>query len=327
VNATGHRRHLNVLEHVARHSYGEPVADSAWTKWARAVEHQKILARAGREYTALDSYEYVRTDNCADATDPVIKMHWRLNIKIPYPERWSVLIGDVLTNLRAALDHIFWQTVIAHSGQPLKPHRVTFPIAPTETGFRKQANELSMLVAPDVWKVVEAVQPFHGGALAHTHPLEILRWLSNVDKHRAIHIVNRTAVDMGPIGVGSPTPIEILEDWRLTGTAEHGTVLARLKVRRPPQTQPLDVMPTFAHMASIQISDNPVEIRSLSSAIDDMHTYVLEVLAAITSELGIPFPDVDDLELGAENDVVLAELGGDHFRHSSGGADPDVTEP
>jgi hypothetical protein len=30
-------------------------------------------------------------------------------------------------------------------------------------------------------------------------PLESLRWLSNIDKHRAVHVVGRVAFDTGPI--------------------------------------------------------------------------------------------------------------------------------
>ena len=84
----------------------------------------------------------------------------------------------VLTNLRAALDHAFWRVVIQHSGLPAQPHRITFPIASTEQRFKAPKKELAPLVSSEVWEVIEALQPFHGGDLAHTAPLEVLRWLS-----------------------------------------------------------------------------------------------------------------------------------------------------
>jgi hypothetical protein len=100
---------------------------SAWIKWARGVEHQRVLARAMRESSAVKSHEYVRVDNARDADDPLVRVHWRLRILEPFPERWSVLLGDVLTNFRAAMDHTFWAAAVSHSGQPEKPQRVTFP--------------------------------------------------------------------------------------------------------------------------------------------------------------------------------------------------------
>jgi hypothetical protein len=80
---------------------------SAWIKWARVVEHQRVLARAMRESSAVKSHEYVRVDNARDTEDPLVRVHWRLRILEPFPERWSVLLGDVLTNFRAAMDHTF----------------------------------------------------------------------------------------------------------------------------------------------------------------------------------------------------------------------------
>ncbi len=54
---------------------------SAWIKWARAMEHQKVLARATREFRTVDSYEYVRTDNNGDRDDPLVRVHWQLQVK------------------------------------------------------------------------------------------------------------------------------------------------------------------------------------------------------------------------------------------------------
>ena len=134
------------------------VVRSAWIKWARAVEHQKMLARAMREFSSVNSYEYVRTDNAQYGDDPVISMHWRAVVKVSHPERWSVLLGDVFNNLRAALDHAFWAAVHAHSGPPPRPERIEFPIRPSEAKGKDKAKELAALVAPDVWRVVDAVQ-------------------------------------------------------------------------------------------------------------------------------------------------------------------------
>ncbi|GAA4667972.1 hypothetical protein [Amycolatopsis dongchuanensis] len=283
---------------------------SAWIKWARAVEHQHLLAREGREWIANDSYVYDRTDNASDNTNPLLAVHWRLRIVHPYPERWSVLIGDVLTNLRAALDHSFWAAAEAHTGTPDAPHRVMFPIHTQSTKFAKAAKELQPLVAPPVWKFIESVQPFHGNDKAHTHPLEILRWMSNVDKHRAVHVLGRTAFDVGPVLVRSTPPLEVADEWRREGPTSDGDVIARVKLRRPPSGTSVDLIPTFAHTACLQISDDPEEVHALDSVMDVMREHVLGVLASLTELLGEPFPEPATLELGEHHDEVVPEFGG-----------------
>ena len=56
---------------------------SAWIKWARAMEHQKVLARATREFRTVDSHKYVRTDNNGDRDDPLVRVQWQLQVKEP----------------------------------------------------------------------------------------------------------------------------------------------------------------------------------------------------------------------------------------------------
>lgn len=283
---------------------------SAWIKWARAAEYQRLLAREGREWIATDSYAYERTDNASDNADPLLRVHWRLRVLHPYPERWSVLIGDVLTNLRAALDHSFWAAAVAHSGEPSNPHRVTFPIHTRRKDFTKTAKELQPLVSPKVWEYIASVQPLHGGDQAYTHPLEILRWLSNVDKHRAVHVVGRTDFGGGPVLVHSTPQLEAVKEWRLDGPAKDGDLVARVWLRRPPGTVSVDLQPTFFYTASLPISDDPSKLRSLSSAMDAMRAHVLDAVGTITELLGEPIPDAASLELGEHHDESAAEFSG-----------------
>jgi hypothetical protein len=290
--------------------YGDEVMRSAWIKWARAVEHQRVLARRTREFVGVDSYEYVRFDNASDGTDPLLRMHWRISIKQPYPEQWSVLLGDVLTNLRAALDHVFWAAVVAHSGPPVRPHRVQFPIMTAAAKFGQAAAELQQLVAPNVWELVESLQPFHGAARAHTAPLEILRWLCNVDKHRSVHVGGRPAFDLAPVIVESVVPLEIVEERRHEGPVEDNTVVARLKLKRPVGSTPVELRPTFAYLPTLQISDHPVEYRSLGSIMEVLRDEVLRVVTCTTVLIGEPLPEADGLELGEEHETVAAACGG-----------------
>jgi hypothetical protein len=292
-------------------SYGDRVTQSWWLKWARAVEHQRALARATREFLSQHTYEYERVDNAGDRDDPLVKIHWQLRIKRPFPEHWSPQLGDILTNLRGALDHLFWEVVTRHSGPPTKPTRVQFPIETTSQGFASRAGELRQLVSPEVWQVVDALQPFHGGAQAYASPLAILAWLNNLDKHRAVHVIGRTFVDLGPTVVDANRPLEIVENWRAEGSVEDGAVVARcLKIRRPTARQFVDLRPTPAFVLSLPIRDNPTEYRSIASLVPKMNEKVLEALVYVSKVAGMAMPDVNKLVLGAEHDDVAAEYGG-----------------
>lgn len=137
-----------------------------------------------------------------------------------------------------------------------------------------------------------------------------MRWLSNVDKHRKVHVVGRTVFDTGPTLIKASTPIEVVDESRHEGAAEDGTVVARLKFKRPEAGEPIDLAPTFAHIASIQISEGPREYRSLASAVQVTREDVLKVLSLFTDRLGVDFPDHDGLELGEEHEAYAPEAGG-----------------
>jgi hypothetical protein len=187
---------------------------------------------------------------------------------------------------------------------------VQFPIETTSQGFSSRAGELRQLVSPETWQVVEALQPFHGGDQAYTSPLAILAWLNNLDKHRAVHVIGRTSINLGPTVVDSTHPLEIVENWRTEGPVEDGAVVARLKLRRPAAQQYVDLRPMPAFVLSLPIRDNPTEYRSIASLVPKMNEKVLEALVYVSKVAGMAMPDVDNLALGAEHEDVAAEYRG-----------------
>lgn len=291
------------------------VLRSAWAKWARGVEHQQVLARTSREWAqAGERNRYQRCDNAADRDDEVVRMHWHLAEAAPIPERWGVLLGDVLTNLRAALDHAMWAAVYQHSGPPARPQVVQFPIvgeAARMTGYRK---DLQPLVSPGVWDLVEAVQPHHLDD-PQRHPLETLRWASNIDKHRFPHVVARAFQTIGPILVRSAgrTLRVLSEEWN-PGHVEVGDVVAAATLRRPADARELDIAITFAHQFELQVGELPPAWVPLAEVMDAVTDQVLAILGTLAGILGDELPDVDSLETGAEHAAFAPEFGGQTIR-------------
>jgi hypothetical protein len=115
----------------------------------------------------------------------------------PYPI--SVLIGDVLHNLRSALDHLAYALACAYT-KPLPQEMANsseFPIFRDEAVFRERSRSgaptkrsgLHKIRAwhPEAQALVERHQPYHaeqGGAL---HPLLLVHDLDRISKHRLIH--------------------------------------------------------------------------------------------------------------------------------------------
>jgi hypothetical protein len=113
----------------------------------------------------------------------------------PPPADLSVIVGDVLHNLRSGLDHMAWELVKRAGG---KPGRHTyFPICDTEARWLQEVEHRRRIgdrrsplsgIEPGsaIWKFIQAVQPYKGAIYADA--MTALRVLSNADKHRQLLI-------------------------------------------------------------------------------------------------------------------------------------------
>jgi len=106
----------------------------------------------------------------------------RVYIRRQPPLRWSAIVGDLVHNLRSALDHLVWQLVILNGSTPGDNHQFPILSSPQPKKFARLTAEVSPLAAA----VIERVQPYNGGDGVDAHTLTALRELSNEDKHRVI---------------------------------------------------------------------------------------------------------------------------------------------
>jgi hypothetical protein len=99
------------------------------------------------------------------------------------PDTIPPIIGDILQNLRSALDHMAYQLVCSNTGgKPVAPEDIFFPIfwaAPKdETVIEGKVKGASAAVAQAIF----ALKPYKGG----NGDLWMLHRLNNIDKHRFI---------------------------------------------------------------------------------------------------------------------------------------------
>jgi hypothetical protein len=141
-----------------------------------------------------------------------IRTEWRADD--PPPLRFGVILGDWLHNLRCALDHVIWQLVLLNGKKPTRSN--AFPIRDTKTGFDNTVpRELRGLTASQR-RLVEEFQPYRLAGDPKQHSLAVLRDLSNIDKHRFVHVTTAREEGAGePVLLFTELAITTEALWRL----------------------------------------------------------------------------------------------------------------
>lgn len=106
---------------------------------------------------------------------------YRIRIQAPIPVRWSADIGDLLHNLRSALDHLAWELVLANGQQPTRD--TSFPISDDEPSFKDNLQKQLHGASAAARTAVENLKPYKGGG---SDDLWRIHTLNLIDKHRMI---------------------------------------------------------------------------------------------------------------------------------------------
>ncbi len=160
------------------------------------------------------------------------------------PPKWGPLVGDLIHNLRSALDQLVWQLVIDNDERPGRHN--SFPVYAEEGEWvrdveardpRRGKGPLHGL-APCDFARIKSLQPYHWTATGHdprNDDLAILARLSNIDKHQTIVAGFLFVNEPGSVVVHSEVPMVVEESWALSppGKMLHpGTEIARVRVRK-----------------------------------------------------------------------------------------------
>lgn len=101
-------------------------------------------------------------------------------------DRWSLMLGDIINNLRSCLDHCVYALAVIGSGEEIPPKYwgLKFPICKNQSDFDKEAPNSLLNVQKPAFDTILAAQPFDN----LDAPLWLLKEFSNADKHRIIHL-------------------------------------------------------------------------------------------------------------------------------------------
>jgi hypothetical protein len=145
---------------IRRHSID--TMESAFAKLSRAREHFAALQRDAEDFRARDTHRFSEemAPWALDGTVGVVTR--RVHIKESPPQAWSLVLGDVLTNLRAALDHaIYGHAAARQLLTPEDQRRISYPIFLDQKKWPRTRQALERLINPAVMNFIESTQPFN----------------------------------------------------------------------------------------------------------------------------------------------------------------------
>jgi hypothetical protein len=199
--------------------------EAARLKLDRAKEHLQAFDNESGDW--LEQTDFCRFDFEDDGDQRWYTVD--LGVFTP-PTRLSAILGDCLQNLRASLDYLAWELVIANRKAPT--NKTAFPIyreppKAVKRGGQFRPNCLTG-VDPRAMAEIERLQPYYGGKNPDTDLLWFVNALANTDKHRTINVVIgqvvinefRIFVDIGGKVVTLPPA------WREAGVLHHGAKAA-----------------------------------------------------------------------------------------------------
>ncbi len=133
------------------------------------------------------------------ATEGPNRGRWVFEFTEPAAPEWSLMVGDVLYNLRATLDYLAGDlnpgSMRSHVMFPIVKESI-WDIPPTD-GENRERNDVrhkwdvsTRRMRPEAVAIIKRLQPFGDALLdsGYFHCLDLLNRLSNKDRHRTLHV-------------------------------------------------------------------------------------------------------------------------------------------
>ena len=150
--------------------------DSAYLKLKRAEKHHAELAQL---FKKSKPFGYYLEMNCKTGKRAIFA---KRNEDIA--NEAAVIIGDVLHNLRAAIDHAYWNCTEKYAKSDGERRNIQFPITSTETALKDSVlPSLPSRVSQEFVHALESLKPYRDGG---NLPLCAIHDLDVVDKHKLL---------------------------------------------------------------------------------------------------------------------------------------------
>jgi len=155
-----------------------------------------------------------------------------------FPDQFSLELGEMLYQFRAALDSSVYAAAIVETKQDPPPdeEHLEFPICADRRHFEKSGRKIAPL-SDELKSFVKSVQPCYAPPLKEGEEvfnfnrcLGILNDWARMDRHRQLHVIGSWASNVSPMlrvppGV-TPTEINVFEG----GLLEHNNEIATFRL-------------------------------------------------------------------------------------------------
>jgi hypothetical protein len=180
-----------------------------WAKIGNAEKQRERLTEACKDFDDLDPFHVE-----AEPADHLDRTAYRLRLHRPIPVEISLIVGDLLHNLRSALDSLVFELTTRAAGRELtekEEKACQFPISPDPDSFDKfftDHGKTRVTISPEYLKnAIRSAQTFYWLAdmkqrrfesavteldYAAEHrksSLFAINHLSNLDKHRRLTVM------------------------------------------------------------------------------------------------------------------------------------------
>jgi hypothetical protein len=178
--------------------------DGCRQRLGRAKFHRDALSDMWREFATKEGAYTVRLRVNDDGTGSI----WMSQVEDGgLFNTFALQFGEMLYQIRAALDGIVYQAAILETGQnpPPDEHNLEFPICGTAAEFAKKAPLYLRPLAQKRRDIIESVQPYKIPDLApedvvfnFNRALGILNDWARKDRHRRIHVAGSWVSNASP---------------------------------------------------------------------------------------------------------------------------------
>jgi len=253
-------------------------------KIARAEEHRKVIEPEIKAFVESDPITLRSEHNLKRSKEPIRIAYFVTKVSSA-PPCWPLVAGDSIQNIRAALDHAVWAIVVEQSGAKFaeaNSRKIYFPI--TDKASRFPHRQLAQLgLTPPVIAVIEQAQPYvRQQSAPRDDALWMLRALSNVDKHRLLHVITI----IGEEATVRTTPF--LFNGKVTfvtpGALYEGAEVVRFTAARPTSYPEVEMELEFRAGICLDATpeSRPVAIDLGLRTMRDRATEVIDALAVVT---------------------------------------------
>lgn len=132
--------------------------------------------------------DFINSDPCPIITDGDPKRgiyHARLVYPKKLPFRiLSLMIGDCVHNMRAALDYMAWEL----AGADIADTETMFPIFESPDGFKKRGLKRIKHLPTDAQTAIERLQPYNTRYGGHLLALDAINKIDATDKHKILTV-------------------------------------------------------------------------------------------------------------------------------------------